>query len=148
MTLFKTLVLPKLEHNISVWFSSYRTDFKKLEGVQRCATKLIPGLSHLSYSDRLKALDLPTISYRCLHGDLIQVYKYLNNYYDVGWSNNLFHLITELYYSTRGHKLKLCKHAPNPKLRENFFTVRVINNWNAFPDYVVYSTSLNAFENA
>ena len=109
---------------------------------------MIRGLSNLSYSDRLKALDLPTISYHRLRGNLIPVYTYLNNYYDVDWSNNLFHLITEPHYSTRGHKLKLYKHAPNTKLRENFFTIRVINNWNALPEHVVCSTSLNAFKNA
>ena len=107
---------------------------------------MIPALSNLSYSDRLKALNLPTISYHWLLGDLIQVYKYLNNYYDVDWSNNLLHLIAEPHYSTRGHKLKLYKHAPNTKSRESFFTVRVINNWNALPEHVVCSTSLNALD--
>ena len=71
----------------------------------------------------------------------------LNNYYDADWSNNLFHFITEPHYSTRGHKFKLYKHAPNTKLGENCFTVRVINNWNALPEHVVCSTSLT-FKNA
>ena len=51
----------------------YKGDFEKLEGVQRSATKMLPGMSNLSYTDRLKALDLPMISYCRRCGDLIHV---------------------------------------------------------------------------
>ena len=145
--LFKTLIRPKLEYNNSVWYPNYKGDFKKLEGVQRRATKMLPGMSNLSYTDRLKALDLPTISYRRRRGDLIQVYKYLNDHYNVDWSN-LFELVIDPHYLTRGHKFKLYKCAPKSKMRENFFTVRVVNDWNSLPENVVCSPSVNAFKNA
>ena len=86
MILFKTIIRPtycKLECDNSVWYPSYKGDFTKLEGVQRRATKMLPGMSNLLYIDRLKALDRSTISYRRRHDDLIQVYKYLNNRYTV-----------------------------------------------------------------
>ena len=145
--LFKTLIRPKLEYNNSVWYPNYKGDFKKLEGVQRRATKMLPGMSNLSYTDRLKALDLPTLSYRRRRGDLIQVYKYLNDHYNVDWSN-LFELVIDPHYLTRGHKFKLYKCAPKSKMRENYFTVRVVNDWNSLPENVVCSPSLNAFKNA
>ena len=42
---------------------------------------MLPGItgSNLLCTDRLKALDLPTILYRRRRGDLIQLYKYLND---------------------------------------------------------------------
>ncbi len=33
-----------------------------------------------SYSERLKKLSLPTLTYRCARGDMIEVYKILNIY--------------------------------------------------------------------
>ena len=62
--LFKTLIRPILEYNNSVWYPNYKGDFEKLEGVQRRVTKMLPGMSNFSYTGRLKALNLPTISYR------------------------------------------------------------------------------------
>ena len=39
------------------------------------ATKLIQEINHLSYIDRLKYLNLPTMLYRRLRGDMIMVCK-------------------------------------------------------------------------
>ena len=79
LTLFKTLIRP----NSSVWCPSTKKDLTKLEAVQRRATKMLPKMSQLSYPERLKALDLPTVTYRRLRGDLTQVFKYLQGNYDV-----------------------------------------------------------------
>ena len=83
---YKTLIRPKLENNNSVWCPSTKKDLTKLEAVQTRASKMLPRMSQLPYSD--KALDLP--SYRSLHADLIQVFKYLQGYYNVTWSNLLY----------------------------------------------------------
>ena len=108
---------------------------------------MLPGMSNLSYTDHLKALDLPMISYRRRRGDLIQVYKYLNDRYNVDWSN-LFELVIDPHYLTRGHKFKLYKCTPKSKMGENFLTVKVVNDWNSLSENVVCSPSLNAFKNA
>ena len=147
LLLYKTLIRPKLEYNNAVWWTNTKTDLMKLEGVQRRATKMLPGLKNLSYSERLKILDLPTIAYRRLRGDCIQVYKYLNNYYDVDWTD-LFSLNNEPYYKTRGHSFKLTKLAYNSMIRGNFLAVRILKHWNNLPESVVCSPSLNAFKNA
>ena len=44
-----------------------------LENVQRRATKLIPGYKELDYKERLIRLNLPTLSYRRLRGDMIEI---------------------------------------------------------------------------
>jgi len=43
------------------------------------ATKLIRGLSSRSYEERLRVLQLLTLRYRQLRGDMIQLYTYVNN---------------------------------------------------------------------
>ena len=61
-----------------------------IEAVPRRATKMLPGLKNMSYPDRLKALQLPTLIYCRLRGDCIQVYKYLYGHYDVNCSNLMY----------------------------------------------------------
>ena len=53
-----------------------------LEKVQRRATKLIPGYDELDYKERLQRLNLPTLSYSNLRGDMIEIYKILTEKYD------------------------------------------------------------------
>ena len=46
---------------------------KDLEKDQMCATKLVITIKNLTYKDRLKRLKLPTLKYRHIRGDMIEV---------------------------------------------------------------------------
>jgi len=52
-------------------------DIKAVEKVQIRATKLVIGVKSLPYCERLRKLKLPTLKYRRLRGDMIEVYKIL-----------------------------------------------------------------------
>ena len=52
------LVRPHLQYVIQIQSSQYRRDRDLLECVQRKATKMIQGMEHLSYEDRLTELRL------------------------------------------------------------------------------------------
>ena len=59
----------------SVWSPYLKKHIHMIENVQRRAKKVIPGFNKLSYEKRLKKLKLPTLKYRRLKGDMIEVYK-------------------------------------------------------------------------
>jgi hypothetical protein len=46
-----------------------------LEAVQRRASKILPCMKKICYSDRLKKSALPTLTYQRLTGDIIETYK-------------------------------------------------------------------------
>ena len=64
-----------MEFAIQAWSPYLKKDIKKLERVQRHAAKLIPGLSHLSYKDRLLRLNLTTLEDRRNRGYFLEAFK-------------------------------------------------------------------------
>jgi len=60
-----------------------------LEKVQKRTTKLVTTLKKLSYSERLKCLKLPTLTYRRNRGDMIEVYNIISGKYDNNIAINL-----------------------------------------------------------
>ena len=79
--LYKTMVRSHLDYASSVW-SPYTKKHVGMIGVQRRATKQLPGLSEMPYQERLQYLKLPTLAYRRMRGDMIQVYKMISGRYD------------------------------------------------------------------
>ena len=72
LNLFKSLVRPHLEYASTVWCPVFKKDRVPNENVQRRATKLVSSISHLSYSERLRELGLPSLEYRLERADVIQ----------------------------------------------------------------------------
>ena len=94
-------------------------------------TKLIPSLKKMEYEDRLRKLQLPTLKYRRLRGDMIELFKIVKGFYDKEATNG----IVERNHRpvTRGHPWKLLKQSPNTDLRKFTFANRVVDLWNDLP---------------
>ena len=142
--IYKSMVRSHIEYANSIW-SPYRImDIEKLEKVQKRATKMIPSIKNLNYEGRLKFLDLPTLKYRRLRGDMIEVYKIITLKYD---SNSVIKFNRIENSCTRGNSYKLFKKNINSKIRKDFFSNRVITVWNSLPDIVVSAKTTNMFKN-
>ena len=127
-----------------VWSPHLVKHIVMLENVQKRATKLIPGMKELSYEERLKKLDLPTLSYRrIICGDLIETYKILTGKYDPNVSSILPLNNNQV---CRGHKKKNYERRPRLDMHKYSFCYRIVDIWNRLPSEIVEAKSVYSFE--
>ena len=113
------MVRPALEYCNQVWAPLHMKHITLIENVQRRMTKNLPGLKDLEYEQRLRKLDLPTLAYRRLRGDMIECFKLTTERYDRQVSNNLLKFSNNT--TSRGHQLKLEKRRTRLEIRKNSF---------------------------
>ena len=111
--------------------------------MQKCFTKRIPGFSFLSYGERMKRLDLPSLELRRLHSDLVLCFKILNGLI-VGPPCNYGLELAER--QSRGHTKKLKTEHMRVNVRKFFFCNRVIEPWNFLPVEIINSNSIIIFK--
>ena len=143
LTLYNALVRPYLEYCVQCWSPYYRKDVEKLERVQRRLTKLIPGLRNKPYEDRLKELNLFSLSKRRLRGDLIEVFKIVKG---------IENMNVEKYFTfdtanvTRNNGCKIVGKRFRTNEAKYFFFNRVVNIWNGLPSNVIDCNTVETFK--
>ena len=140
--LYNTYVRAHLEYCVQVWNPYRKEDILCLEKVQRWATKMIYELKQLGYDKRLHRLGLYTLQYR-RRGDLIETYKMLTGRENI---NASVFIKRPTCASLRGNSMKLYKPGFKKTCRQNFFSQRVVDDWNSLPDEIVTAESLNSFK--
>ena len=143
LKLYNALVRPLLEYAAQFWSPNLAKNKDCLERVQRRATKLIPSLRNKSYEERLKECDLFSLDKRRHRGDMIQVFKILTNI-DKVQEEMYFQRNDDIRTRNNGFKLRGALFKTN--IAKNFFTNRVIDDWNKLPAGVVGSPSVQTFK--
>ena len=110
------------------------------EGVQRRATRLIPGLARLSYEERLKETGLYSPERR---GDMIEMFKIMKSTDKIS-ADELFNRVDS--GRTRGHSLRVKNRRVKTVTRQGTFTQRVVNAWNGLPGKVAAAEKGDQFK--
>ena len=130
-----------------------------LEAVQRRAVRQVRGISG-TYEDKLKQCGLTLLRDRRQRGDMIQTFKIINQVDDVP-INTFFKISgSDHQHATRGavtvndpeeevhpSNMNIAKPKAEGEIRRNFFSHRVVDNWNKLPADVKSATSVNDFKN-
>ena len=82
------------------------------------------------------------MEYRRKRGDMIQVYKILNQLDRIEPST--FFIMSQ--NTTRGHSKKIFKQRFEKELRKFAFSQRVVDDWNSLTENIVSSKTLNIFK--
>ena len=84
LPIYFALMRPHLEYYIQLWSPQHRKDMDLLQQVQRRATKIVGGMEHLSYEERLRGLGLFSLEKRRLWAAFIVAFQYLKRAYKKG----------------------------------------------------------------
>ena len=147
LLLYTSFVRPHLEYAQSVWCPKLRKFVNQLENVQRRATKLVDMYKHLSYSDRLKRLELPSLEFRRTFCDMVQVYKHIHIYHQDTTPNKLLRKVRP----SRKHQYELIPNFANDGFlgpQTKSFYYRCVPTWNNLPREVVEAPTIKAFKAA
>ena len=99
----------------------------------------------LTYTERLRKLDIPSLEFRREMEDMVETYKIMQGIYDEETTKTL--VVKSSNSITRNNNNKLFKSRCNTKMFQHFFTNRIINKWNSLPREIVCAESLNLFKN-
>ena len=145
LTLFNSLVRPKLEYTSEIWSPFLRKDILKIEGIQRTFTSKINGMHNLNYWERLRTLNILSLQRRRERNTIINVFKIKNQLIP-----NSFNLTFKKARRSAAMKAEL---KPMPKLRgktltlyEESFLIKSARLWNILPGDLTNIQSLTVFK--
>jgi hypothetical protein len=145
--LYKQYVRPHLEFAIQAWSPWTQQDKETLEKVQRKVVGMVSGLKGTSYEQKLEELGLTTLEERRHQADMLQVFKIMTGKDNVD-SSCWFRRANEGAVRTRqaAGLMNLVKPRVRLEVRENFFSVRTVEDWNKVPEDIKMARSAGHFK--
>ena len=124
--LYKAMVRPHLEYGNTIWYPYLKRQSKTL-----------------NYSARMRFLRLPSLKFRRIRGDLIQVYKIMNGMDNLDWHDFFEKAAVNI---TRRSNNKLFVKFSKTNKRKNAFSNRFVPTWNALAEITKSALTLTALK--
>ncbi len=140
--LYRASVRPHLKYGMPACSPKLVADINHLERIQILVARLLTGMHHRLYEERLQRLGLYSLQRRRLRDNLITTLKIFKGLLDV--DPNLF-IVPPARRGLRGHPYKVLQGACHRRRRGSAFSVRVVKYWNKLPASVVTAPSVNVF---
>ena len=152
LPLYKSLVRPHLEHPVQFWSPHLRQDIDKMEKIQRRAIKMIPEIRNHSYHQRIQELDLISLVQRncedkelkCLNTRIYSLHASARGLFDYDLTdrarNNGAKLIVKHFNTSVAQHWCIHQYISYP--------IKITTTWNALPNEVVTSRTVNSFKNS
>ena len=110
---------------------------------------MVHGLTGKTYEEKLAELKLDSLETRRRKADLIQAFKIIRGFNDVDrstWFEFANQNNTVIQTRSSSHPLNLRKKRCNTEIKKNFFSNRVVDDWNALPSHVKESSTIKLFK--
>jgi len=146
--LYQVYVRPLMEASAPAWNPTKREDVNTLEKVQRRALRMVTSLGAATYEEKLSILGMQSLEDRRRRGDQIQCHKIVSGSGEVK-PENYFSFVQDRHSAnTRQHEenhivIEKC----HKNVRKNFFSNRVVKEWNELPQEVKNAQTTNMFKN-
>jgi hypothetical protein len=145
LKLYTQYVRPHVEFATPAWSPWLMSDIKTIEKVQEKAVGMISGLAGESYEEKCKELEIETLQERRKINDMTQVYKLVSNK-DKIERVRLFNHVQAGRTRMAADPLNIRSEHARSDVRRNFFSQRIISEWNKIPSAIKTSSSVKVFK--
>jgi ribonucleases P/MRP protein subunit RPP40 len=136
---FQTYVKPKIMYAAPVWSPFLKNDVTAVERVQRRFTKRLAGMSSLTYSERLTALNATTLENERRMADMVLLHRCLHGQCDYKLSDIGIALSAN---NERSGKVRFEQSRHVLRISSNLFSHRAVREWNSLPCDITSRPSL------
>ncbi len=132
---------------MQAWNPWTQQDTDIWEKVHRRAVAIVSGLQGVTYEERLEELEMTTLEERRHRADMLQVFMILTEKDNVDKST-WFKMASEgtVRMTQATGTLNLVKPRTRLEVRSNFFSIRVVEEWNKVPENIKMARSVGQFK--
>jgi ribonucleases P/MRP protein subunit RPP40 len=145
--LYKQYVRPHLEFATPVWSPWQQADKQVLEKVQQKFVNMIAGLPNGTYEEKCAEIGLETLEERRSMQDMAQVFKMIRGNEKLS-RISMFNHVDDARTWQDADELNLKQGNSRLEIRKNFFTQRIVRDWNQIPKEIKRAKNVAGFKAA
>jgi ribonucleases P/MRP protein subunit RPP40 len=145
--LYKQYVRPHLEFATPVWSLWQLAEKQVLENVQKKFVNMIAGLPNGTYEEKCAEIGLETLEERRNIQDMAQIFKMIRGNEKLT-RTQMFNHVDGARTRQDADELNLKQGNSRLEIRKNFFTQRIVREWNKIPKEINRAKNVAGFKTA